>query len=219
MLTRAALWGLLGFAASLSLAAAQQQAPLVLGGSGATTPGTTTYVEPNSAVGYAGRGELLYPLDTVQGQRLAVVMEYLRQDGVRDTLGSITAYEDGEGTSFKLVVTRFTPGFKGFHLLSHGDCDPVVRGGRLELGGGAAGLYDPGNTDRHEGPFGNGYLGALPKAEANAQGWIFMTLVAPRVRLADLRGRALVLREFDDSYKPAPPLGGSGGIASCGLVR
>lgn len=218
MLTRAALWGLLCFFASLSLAAAQQQAPLSLGSSPAP-PGGGGYVEPNSAVGFAGRGELLYPLDTVRSQRLAVVMEYLRQDGVRDTLGSITAYEDEKGTNFKVVVTRFSPGFKGFHLLAHGDCEPVARGGRLELGGGAGGPYDPANTRRHEGPFGEGYLGALPKTEANAQGWIFMTLVAPRLQLADLRGRALVLREFDDNYKPSPPLGGSGGIAACGLVR
>ena len=45
-----------------------------------------------------------------------------------------------------------------------------------------------------------------------------MTLVAPEVRLADLRGRALVLREYNDNYKNKPPLGGAGGIAACGLV-
>ena len=39
-----------------------------------------------------------------------------------------------------------------------------------------------------------------------------------KIRLQDLRGRALVLREYNDNYKNAPPLGGAGGIASCGLV-
>ncbi len=204
-------------------AGAQQQAPLTLGGGasgGAAPPAAPVgVVEPNNAVSFRAAGEIPMPLDTVTSQRLAVVMEYLRADGVRDTLGSITAWEASDGTHFKIVVTGFAPGFKGFHLLSHGDCDPVARNGRLELGGAAGSLYNPTGVNQHQGPFGGGYLGALPKAEANGNGWIFMTLVATRVHLADLRGRALVLREDDDNYKASPPLGGSGGVAACGLVR
>jgi len=177
-------------------------------------------IEQNNAVGFIRPGEVPAPLDTVTTQRLAVPMEYLRNDGVRDTLGGVTAYEMPDGLYFKVVVTRFTPGFKGFNLMSHGNCDPFVRNGRLELGGAAGELYNPTGAKKHAGPFvPESYLGSLPKTEANQQGWIFMTLVAPRLKLADLRGRALVLREYDDNYKSSPPLGGAGGIAACGLVR
>jgi Cu/Zn superoxide dismutase len=150
-----------------------------------------TYVV-SAAHQYALQGYVPQTLDAVNPDgRVSVVMEYLRPDGRKDVLGGVTAWQDETGTNFKIVVTRFTPGYKGFNLLAHGDCSPAIRGG---------------------------FIGALPKTEANANGWIFMTLVAPEVRLADLRGRALVLRENNDNYKAAPPLGGAGGIASCGLV-
>jgi Cu-Zn family superoxide dismutase len=168
---------------------------------------------------YALQGFVPLPLDAVNpAGRVSVVMEYLRPDGRRDVLGGVTAWQDESGTNFKIVVTRFSPGYKGFNLLAHGDCSPAIRGGFMELGGAAGGVYNPTGAKAHNGPWGGGFIGALPKTEANANGWIFMTLVAPEVRLADLRGRALVLREHNDNYKAAPPLGGSGGIASCGLV-
>jgi len=164
------------------------------------------------------QGYLALPLDTVTAERVSIVMEYLRPDGRKDVLGGITAWQDEAGTNFKVVVTRFTPGFKGFNLLAHGDCSPAINQGRMELGGDAGGVYNPTQAKWHDGPFGGGFIGALPKTEANENGWIFMTLVAPEVRLDDLRGRALVLREHNDNYKNSPPLGGAGGIASCGLV-
>lgn len=151
--------------------------------------------------------------------KVAVVMEYLRPDGIRDVIGGVMVWDSPEGAVFKVVVTKFTPGFKGFHLLTTANCDPVPVNGRLELGGAAGKPLDPQGTGKHDGPFGDGYLGALPKTEANADGWIFMSLVAPRVRVTDLHVRALVLREYDDNYKNKPLLGGSGGIASCGMTR
>jgi Cu-Zn family superoxide dismutase len=177
-----------------------------------------TYVV-SAAHQYALQGYVPQTLDAVDPDgRVSVVMEYLRPDGRKDVLGGVTAWQDETGTNFKIVVTRFTPGYKGFNLLAHGDCSPAIRAGYMELGGAAGGVYNPTGAKAHSGPWGGGFIGALPKTEANANGWIFMTLVAPEVRLADLRGRALVLREHNDNYKAAPPLGGSGGIASCGLV-
>jgi Cu-Zn family superoxide dismutase len=204
----------------------------VLAGSGCqhskptTSSATQTTATQTTASGYsisAAQMSLLQgytplPLDTVTEPRVSTVMEYLRPDGRKDVLGGITAWQDSQGTNFKIVVTRFTPGFKGFNLLAHGDCSPAIRDGRMELGGAAGGVYNPTQAKAHDGPFGGGFIGALPKTEANENGWIFMTLVAPEIRLQDLRGRALVLREYNDNYKNAPPLGGSGGIASCGLV-
>lgn len=185
---------------------------------------TATTSQPKSTVvsaahQYALQGYVPQTLDAVDPDgRVSVVMEYLRPDGRKDVLGGITTWQGDDGTHFKIVVTRFTPGYKGFNLLAHGDCSPAIRDGYMELGGAAGGVYNPTGASSHNGPWGGGFIGALPKTEANANGWIFMTLVAPEVRLADLRGRALVLREHNDNYKAAPPLGGAGGIASCGLV-
>ena len=60
-------------------------------------------IEQNNAVSFIKPGEVPMPLDTVNTQRLAVPMEYLRDDGVRDTLGGITAYELPDGLYFKVA--------------------------------------------------------------------------------------------------------------------
>lgn len=151
--------------------------------------------------------------------KIAVVMEWLRPDGLRDVVGGIMIWDSPEGAVIKVVVTKFTPGFKGFHLLTNPNCDPYEVNGRIELGGAAGEPLDPANTNKNDGPFGDGYLGSMPKTEANADGWIFMSIVAPRLKVADMHERAFVLREYDDNYKNKPLLGGSGGIASCGMSR
>jgi Cu-Zn family superoxide dismutase len=184
----------------------------------AATTGTEQSYNISAAQQSLLQGYVPLPLDVVTEQRISVVMEYLRPDGRKDVLGGVTAWQDEAGTNFKIVVTRFTPGYKGFNLLAHGDCSPAIRDGRMELGGDAGGVYNPTNAKAHDGPFGGGFIGALPKTEANADGWIFMTLVAPVVRRADLRGRGLVLRAYNHNYNNPPPLGGAGGIAACGLV-
>jgi Cu-Zn family superoxide dismutase len=203
--------------AALVVVTACQPRPRQAAAPAPSSTSDTTIV--SAAQQYALRGLVPLPLDAVDPEsRLSVVMEYLRADGRKDVLGGVTAWQDQTGTNFKIVVTRFSPGYKGFNLLAHGDCSPAIRGGFMELGGAAGGVYNPTGARSHNGPWGGGFIGALPKTEANANGWIFMTLVAPEVQLVDLRGRALVLREHNDNYKSAPPLGGAGGIASCGLV-
>ena len=82
----------------------------------------------------------------------------------------------------------------------------------------AGGHYDPANTGVHEGPDGNGHLGDLPRLTSDG-GRVTAAVVAPRLTLGDLYGRALVIHEGGDNYSDSPsPLGGGGARLGCGVV-
>jgi Cu-Zn family superoxide dismutase len=43
------------------------------------------------------------------------------------------------------------------------------------------------------------------------------SVVAPRLKASDLRGRALVVHAGGDTYADTPPLGGGGARIACGV--
>ena len=79
--------------------------------------------------------------------------------------------------------------------------------------------YDPEGTKAHKGPGGGGHKGDLPKLEVNPKGNANVKLNVPGLKLADLRGRALMIHEGGDNYSDTPkPLGGGGARIACGVV-
>ena len=113
---------------------------------------------------------------------------------------------------------RFTPdldgilptGGHGFHLHENPDCGD----GGLAAGG----HYDPENTGVHAGPHGDGHLGALPRLESDG-GRVTAAVVAPRLAMDDVFGRALVIHEGGDNYSDVPsPNGGGGPRMACGVI-
>ncbi len=80
------------------------------------------------------------------------------------------------------------------------------------------GHYDPKNSGRHEGPYGKGHLGDLPKLIADEKGDVTMSVTAPRLKLKDLKGRTLIIHAGGDNYSDNPPMGGGGSRIACGVV-
>lgn len=65
---------------------------------------------------------------------------------------------------------------------------------------------------------GKGHAGDLPLLIVDADGAAAGPLVAPRLTVADLRGRALVVHAGGDNYADRPAaLGGGGGRVACAL--
>ena len=129
-----------------------------------------------------------------------------------ERLGTIVLQEEaGGGVRFTPDLGDILPaGDHGFHAHVNPDCGA---GGQA-----AGGHYDPGDTGRHEGPEGNGHLGDLPRLASEA-GSVVTAVVAPRLTMSDLHGRALVIHEGGDNYSDSPePLGGGGARLACGVV-
>ena len=53
----------------------------------------------------------------------------------------------------------------------------------------------------------------------DADGVTRTDVVAPRLKTADLRGRALIVHAGGDTYSDTPPLGGGGARIACGVAN
>lgn len=83
----------------------------------------------------------------------------------------------------------------------------------------AGGHYDPDKSDRHDAPWGTGHRGDLPPLFVDASGKASQPVLAPRLKMAELRGRALIVHAGGDNHADHPaPLGGGGARMACGVI-
>lgn len=156
---------------------------------------------------------------------VVVPMHTINEQGIDGDLGTITLKESKRGTLLlELDLQNVLPdGTHGFHVHENGDCGPAMKDGKPVAGLAAGGHYDPQKTGKHLGPSGEGHLGDLPAiyVEIDEDGFkaVKYTLTAPRLKIADVLGKALVIHEEGDNYRDEPkPLGGGGSRIACGVV-
>jgi Cu-Zn family superoxide dismutase len=149
-----------------------------------------------------------------------VQINLLDEKGVGKDIGSVKAVDGEYGLLLTPDLSGLTPGLHGFHVHEKPDCSHVMKDGKHVVGLAAGGHYDPGKTGKHEGPYGKGHLGDLPALYVDSNGKAAHTVLAPRLKVKDLKGRSLMIHAGGDNYSDAPaPLGGGGGRAACGVVK
>lgn len=150
---------------------------------------------------------------------IVVDMQMVDAKGTGASVGSITISESPYGLVFTPMLQGVTPGMHGFHLHQNGSCAPGEKDGKIVPGLAAGGHYDPEGSGMHGLPWGDGHLGDLPALYADADGKVTGPVLAPRPKMADLKGRALVIHAGGDNHSDHPmPLGGGGGRMACGLI-
>ena len=151
--------------------------------------------------------------------KVIVGMNLIDTDGIGAKIGTISAEDTQYGLLLTPNLSGLTPGVHGFHVHENPDCSPGVRDGEVVPALAAGGHYDPENTGRHEGPYGDGHLGDLPPLIVGADGTATLPLLAPRLEVADLTGRSLMIHQGGDNFSDLPdPLGGGGARIACGVV-
>ena len=139
--------------------------------------------------------------------------------GKGDMIGTMRAHDSAQGLVLEIEIGGLPAGIHGFHVHENGDCGPAMKDGATVAGLAAGGHYDPKGTGVHAGPEGTGHLGDLPALTVDTASTASVTLIAPRLTVADIRGRALVIHESGDNYSDDPaPLGGGGARIACGVV-
>jgi Cu-Zn family superoxide dismutase len=152
--------------------------------------------------------------------QVVVTMNKIDSTGMGETIGTITASSSPYGTIFTPDLHGLSPGLHGFHVHEKPDCGPAMKDGKPVAGLAAGGHYDPAGTGRHEGPYGNGHLGDLPPLYVGPDGTATQPVLAPRLKLSDLKGRSLMIHAGGDNYSDKPePLGGGGARVACGVVK
>ena len=164
-----------------------------------------SYAEPPAAA--ATSGQVTIPMNLVDAK------------GATKPVGTITASDSGFGPMLKPALAGLPPGLHGFHVHENPSCDASEKDGQMTPAQSAGGHLDPAKTARHEGPYGSGHLGDLPALYVDADGKAENPVLAPRLKLADLAGRSLMIHAGGDNHSDKPaPLGGGGARIACGVV-
>ena len=150
-------------------------------------------------------------------QQVTVDINKLTDSGVGEKIGTISITDGKKGITLKVAVNGIPAGKHGFHVHDKGDCGPATKDGKAMPGGAAGSHFDPDNAKSHKGPQGAGHKGDLPVLTANAKG-VNQTVTAPKLKLADVKGRALMIHEGGDNYSDNPENGGGAGRIACGVI-
>lgn len=152
-----------------------------------------------------------------------ITMHAISADGVGGVLGTVTARDTPQGLLLVPDLDKLAPpGPHGFHVHAKGSCGPGPGpDGKPAAGLAAGGHYDPHHTGRHLGPLDKaGHLGDLPPLVVEGNGRATLPVLAPRLKVKDLAGHALMIHAGGDNYSDTPaPLGGGGARIACGVAK
>lgn len=135
-------------------------------------------------------------------------------------IGTVHFSDSAGGLVIRPNLWHLTPGPHGFHIHMNPSCRAKTKNGKLVPGLAAGGHYDPKKTGKHEGPEGTGHLGDLPKLIVGADGHAGTEMRAPRLTVAKIKRRALIIHAGGDNYSDDPKkLGGGGARYACAVIR
>jgi Cu-Zn family superoxide dismutase len=151
---------------------------------------------------------------------IVVPINQVNKSGVGESVGQVTITESKYGVVFTPSLKNLTPGVHGFHLHQQPSCEPKEKAGKMEAAGAAGGHYDPASTKVHGTPWGDGHLGDLPPLYVETNGSAKQPVLAPRLKLADINGRALMIHAGGDNHSDHPvALGGGEARIACGVIK
>lgn len=150
----------------------------------------------------------------------AVPMFSVGEQGIGQQVGQVVVSESPYGLVFTPALQGLPPGLHGFHVHENPNCAPGEKDGKMVAALAAGGHYDPAATKRHGSPWGDGHLGDLPALYVDAGGAGTNPVLAPRLKLADIKGRSLMIHAGGDNHADHPaPLGGGGARVVCGVIQ
>ncbi len=160
-------------------------------------------------------------LGVAKASSLEITVFLTSETGLGQEIGIIRANDTSRGLVLNPELKGLTPGKHGFHVHQNPSCNPATNNnGKVVPGLAAGGHFDPEKTASHQGPFGDGHLGDLPRLFVDEAGNAILPVLAPRLKVADLRNRSLIIHLKGDNYSDDPlPLGGGGPREACGVIN
>jgi Cu-Zn family superoxide dismutase len=151
---------------------------------------------------------------TAGASEMTVPMKLLEHEGPGTAIGAIRISETRYGLVFTPKLERLSPGTHGFHLHENNSCEPGMKDGKQVLGLAAGGHYNPTKAKHHGAPWGDGHLGDLPVLYVAADGRASQPVLAPRLKMSDMKGRSLMIHDEHDDHAAHA----GGGRMACGVV-
>ena len=144
---------------------------------------------------------------------ITIPMYLVDAKGQTKSIGTVKAEDGICGVLITPDLHDLPSGVHGFHVHEHPSCDNAAAA--------AGGHLDPANSGKHRGPFTkSGHLGDLPVLIVGQDGRATLPTTAPRFKLSELSGHALVIHAGGDNYSDTPEkLGGGGARIACGVIH
>jgi len=162
---------------------------------------------------------LLVATATVAAAETTVTLHVAEATVTGAALGSVRIVETRYGLVFQPALKGLPPGLHGFHVHENPSCAPAAQNGAQVPALAAGGHLDPQGTKKHGEPWGDGHLGDLPALYVAADGSATNPVLAPRLKLADVQNRSLMVHAGGDNHADHPaPLGGGGARVACGVI-
>jgi Cu-Zn family superoxide dismutase len=160
------------------------------------------------------------PLSSMAAGSLTVTMNFVDENGIGASAGTVTVTESNYGLVFTPELAGLPAGLHGFHVHENPSCLPGEKDGKKVAALAAGGHYDPMKTGKHGFPWGDGHLGDLPPLFVNSDGVANQPVLAPRLKLGDLAGHSLMVHAGGDNHADHPAaLGGGGARMVCGVFK
>lgn len=151
---------------------------------------------------------------------VTVQLNLADEKGEGKAVGRVVIAESPYGLVFTPELDGLPPGLHGFHVHENPSCSPKEKEGKMVPALAAGGHYDPAASKKHGAPWGDGHLGDLPALYVDHGGKANYPVLAPRLKLVDVKGRSLMVHVGGDNHADHPaPLGGGGPRLACGVIR
>ena len=159
------------------------------------------------------------PTAPVAATPVSITLNTITENGVGEVVGTVTANETPYGVVFTPDLKGLPHGLHGFHLHTNPSCDAGEKDGKKVAGLAAGGHFDPMKTEKHGMPWGDGHLGDLSALYVDMDGKATQPVLAPRLKMVDLKGHSLMIHAGGDNHADHPtPLGGGGARMACGVI-
>lgn len=150
---------------------------------------------------------------------LTVPVNIVDENGIGASAGQVVITESTHGLVFTPNLTGLPAGIHGFHVHENPSCSPKEKEGKKVAALAAGAHYDPQKSGHHGSPWGDGHLGDLPALFVDANGAATQPVLAPRLKLEDVKGRSLMIHAGGDNHSDTPAaLGGGGARILCGVI-
>jgi superoxide dismutase, Cu-Zn family len=150
---------------------------------------------------------------------ITVPMNLVSDKGSVQSIGNIVISESAYGLVFTPNIEGLPAGAHGFHMHENASCAAKEQNGKMVPALAAGGHYDPLGSKRHGSPWGDGHLGDLPALIIGADGKTNQPVLAPRLKIADLKEHTLMIHMGGDNHADHPAaLGGGGARVACGII-
>ena len=157
------------------------------------------------------------PTSTANQKKLITVHQ-VSAAGIGESIGTVSFEETAKGLLITPALGKLSVGEHGFHIHENASCETALKDGKAAAALAAGGHLNPEKVMHHGTPQ-DGHLGDLPALTVNDKGFALTPVLAPRLKLADIQGRAIMIHAGGDNYSDSPkPLGGGGDRIACGVI-